>query len=447
MTVTPLQPQIWPTTAKVNGNGALEIGGFDVRDLARDFGTPLMVLDQADVLQRLREFKEAFTFPDLEVKLHYASKAFSSAEFLRWVSAEGFGVDVATGGELGLALAAGVPASDLVFHGSNKSIGELTRAVGAGVSAIVIDSFDEIDRLARIVADAARPVDVLLRLTLGVEAHTHEFISTAHEDQKFGLSVASGAAEQAVLAIEQVPNLRLRGLHSHVGSQMFDPAGFDLAAARAMDFAAHLLRTHRIEVEELDLGGGLGIAYVEGDDPLPVVDMARALREIINAESRRLDLPKPTLSIEPGRAIVGTSTVTVYEVGTIKPVALDGGGQRLYVSVDGGMSDNIRTALYGAEYTARIAGRSTIGTPVQSRVVGKHCESGDIVVRDLELPSDIRPGDLLAVAATGAYHRSMASNYNLVTRPPVVAVKDGVSRVLIRRETEADLFRLDEGLA
>ena len=442
----PLEPKVWPDTARLDAHGVLEVGGLDVQSLARDYGTPLFVLDRADVERRLAEYSAAFADSPLEVHLHYASKAFASADFLRWVDAAGFGVDVASGGELALALAAGVPGERIVMHGNNKSTSELQRAIAAGVSAIVIDSFDEIDRLERLVRDLAHRVDVMIRLTLGVEAHTHEFIATAHEDQKFGLSVASGAAEEAVKQVLEVPNLRLTGFHSHIGSQMFDPKGFELAAVRALEFCGHLRDHLGYVADELDLGGGLGIAYLPGDDPLPIADMASALSAVVVRSCERLALPLPTLSLEPGRAIVGTSTITLYEVGTVKPVALDGGEQRLYVSVDGGMSDNLRTSLYGAEYTARVVNRSTLGVPVQARVVGKHCESGDIVVRDVELPADIGPGDLLAVASSGAYHRSMASNYNLVPRPGVVAVRDGIAQVLIRRETESDLLRLDAGL-
>jgi diaminopimelate decarboxylase len=332
------------------------------------------------------------------------------------------------------------------LHGNNKSVSELQRGIEAGIGAVVIDSFDEIERLAQLTRLTSKSVDVFLRLTLGVEAHTHEFIATAHEDQKFGLSVNSGAAEQAALAVLAVPGLRLLGFHSHIGSQIFDPAGFEAAAERAIGFVAHMLREHEFVTEHLDLGGGLGIAYLPSDDPLPVAEMAQAIHDIVIRECERHGVKVPHLSLEPGRAIVGQSTVTIYEVGTVKPIELDGGAQRLYVSVDGGMSDNIRTALYDAQYFARIAQRDPIGSPVTARIVGKHCESGDIVVKDIALPSDIRPGDLIAVAATGAYHRSMASNYNMITRPAVVSVAHGASQLMIRRETEADLFMLDEGL-
>lgn len=441
-----LEPRVWPMTTALAVDGQMVFGGAFSKQLAREFGTPLFVIDEADVRFRIAEFSKAFNFSDLECSVHYASKAFASADVFRWVVDGGLGVDVASGGELGLALAAGVPPKRIVLHGNNKSSEELERAVSAGISAIVIDSFDEIIRLQQIVRHQNDIVDVLIRLTLGVEAHTHEFISTAHEDQKFGLSVTSGAAEQAAVAVMGIPGLRLRGFHSHIGSQIFEPIGFEEAAKRALAFIAHMKLQHDLDTEELDLGGGLGIAYLPTDNPPSVAVMAKALHDIIVSECARLKIKTPRLSVEPGRAIVGQSTVTLYEVGTIKPIQLDGNAERVYVSVDGGMSDNIRTALYDAEYTARVASRETIGAPLQSRLVGKHCESGDILVRDLLLPSDIAPGDLIAVAATGAYHRSMASNYNMLTRPAVVSVKDGQATLLIRRETEADLLALDQGL-
>lgn len=442
----PLEARVWPLTAALATDGQLVVGGNFAKDLAHTYGTPLFVVDEADVRARIHQCAQAFTFPDLECSVHYASKAFASADVFRWVIEGGLGIDVASGGELALALAAGVPADRIVLHGNNKSSVELETAINAGVSAIVVDSFDEIMRLQQIVRHQNNVIDVLVRLTLGVEAHTHEFISTAHEDQKFGLSVLTGAAEQAAVAVMGIPGLRLRGFHSHIGSQIFEATGFEAAAERALAFIAYMHQRHDFVTEELDLGGGLGIAYVPTDDPLPIPVMAQALHDIVIRESARHGIKVPKLSVEPGRAIIGPSTVTLYEVGTIKPIELDGGEQRVYVSVDGGMSDNIRTALYDAQYTARVASRDTIGAPMLSRVVGKHCESGDIVVRDIDLPSDIAPGDLLAVAATGAYHRSMASNYNMVLRPAVVSVLNGTSRVLIRRETEADLFALDEGL-
>jgi diaminopimelate decarboxylase len=282
---------------------------------------------------------------------------------------------------------------------------------------------------------------------VGVEAHTHEFIATAHEDQKFGFSLRDGSAGRAVEAVLAAPSLDLAGLHSHIGSQIFETSGFEVAAHRVVGLAAAIRDLHGITVDELNLGGGLGIAYVRGDDPETPKQTLERLSNIVEVECASVGLPPPRLSVEPGRAIIGPSGVTVYEVGTVKDVTLDGGHVRRYVSVDGGMSDNIRTALYDAEYTCVLASRGSTAEPTLSRVVGKHCESGDVVVRDTWLPADVRAGDLLAVAATGAYCRSMASNYNHVPRPPVVAVRDGRAQVIVRRETEADLLRLDTGFA
>jgi diaminopimelate decarboxylase len=286
---------------------------------------------------------------------------------------------------------------------------------------------------------------VLVRVTVGVEAHTHEFIATAHEDQKFGFSLRDGSAARAVEAVLSAPSLQLAGLHSHIGSQIFETSGFEVAAHRVVGLAATIRDVHGLQINEINLGGGLGIAYVPGDDPESPKQTLERLSGIVEVECATVGLRAPRLSVEPGRAIVGPSAITVYEVGTVKDVTLDGGHTRRYVSVDGGMSDNIRTALYDADYTCVLANRESVAAPALSRVVGKHCESGDVVVRDTWLPGDVRPGDLIAVAATGAYCRSMASNYNFVPRPPVVAVRDGQSQVIVRRETEDDLLRLDAG--
>jgi diaminopimelate decarboxylase len=348
---------------------------------------------------------------------------------------------------LTVALAGGFPAERIAVHGNNKSTAELERAVGAGVGRIIVDSTDEIARLAAVSADAGIRQSVLVRVTVGVEAHTHEFIATAHEDQKFGFSLRDGAAGRAVAAVLAAPSLRLAGLHSHIGSQIFETSGFEVAAHRVLTLAAAIRHSHGIEIDEVNLGGGLGIAYVPTDDPETPKQIVDRLMEIVERECTATGLRVPRVGLEPGRAIVGPSAITVYEVGTVKQITLDGGAVRTYVSVDGGMSDNIRTALYDAEYTCTLANRKSAASPTLTRVVGKHCESGDIVVRDAWLPADVRPGDLLAVAATGAYCRSMASNYNFIPRPPVVAVRDGVATVLVRRETEDDLLRLDAGLA
>lgn len=422
----------------------MEVGGRDVRDVAAEFGTPLFVLDEEDLRARARRYRASYVQAGAGL-VYYAAKAFLTTAMARWVTEEGLGIDVATGGELEVALRAGVAGDRLLMHGNNKSMAEIEAAVAAGVGRIVIDSFDDIVRIADAAARAAVVQPVLVRVTVGVEAHTHEFIATAHEDQKFGLSVSSGAAEEAVRRIMKLPSLDFRGLHSHIGSQIFDASGFEVAAARVVSVTQRLWDHLGVEVEELNLGGGMGIAYLETDDPLDVPDMAMQIGEIVGKQCAQEGIPMPSLAFEPGRAIVGPAGITLYEVGTVKPVELDGGASRVYVSVDGGMSDNIRTALYDARYTVVLASRASTADPVLCRVVGKHCESGDIVVRDAWLPSDIAAGDLLAVAATGAYCRAMASNYNLLPRPAVVALKAGESTVVLRRETMDDVLRLDPG--
>jgi len=439
-----LHAGIWPRPARRSG-GVLTLGGVDVRELAADFGTPLYVCDEEDVRSRCRDYLEAFGPDD---RVFYAAKAFCSRAVLRWVVAEGLGVDVCTGGELEVALSAGVPPEQITLHGNNKTLAELSRAVGAGVGHIVADSFEEIARLAYLTGSGSPPQaqpmprpNVLVRVTTGVEAHTHEFMATAHDDQKFGFSLASGVADEAVRRVLACPGVSFAGLHSHIGSQIFDTAGFEVAAHRVVDLAVRIRDEHGIEIAELDLGGGFGIAYTEEDDAPEVKELAQSLRGIVDGQCRAAGLPRPRLTVEPGRGIVGPSTVSLYTVGTIKDVD----GIRTYVSVDGGMSDNIRTALYDASYECVLASRASSASAMLSRVVGRHCESGDIVVRHAYLPSDLAPGDLLAVPATGAYCRSLASNYNHVSRPAVVAVNAGTARIIVRRETLDDLLSLDLG--
>jgi diaminopimelate decarboxylase len=432
-----LHEKIWPRGARRVG-GVLTLGGVDVRDLAAEFGTPLYVCDEEDVRSRCHDYLEAFGPDD---RVFYAAKAFCSRAALRWVSEEGLGVDVCTGGELEVALSAGVPPAQITLHGNNKTLDELSRAVSAGVGHIVVDSFEEIARLAYLTENATDRPNVLVRVTTGVEAHTHEFMATAHDDQKFGFSLASGAADEAVRRVIALPGVAFAGLHSHIGSQIFDTAGFEVAAHRVVGLAVRIRDEHGIEIDELDLGGGFGIAYTDEDDAPEVKELAQSLRAIVDGQCRAEGLTRPRLTVEPGRGIVGPSTVSLYTVGTIKNVD----GLRTYVSVDGGMSDNIRTALYDAEYVCALASRASDAAPMLSRVVGRHCESGDIVVRHAYLPSDLAPGDLLAVPATGAYCWSLASNYNHVSRPAVVAVGAGAARTIVRRETLDDLLRLDVG--
>ncbi|MDS1270677.1 diaminopimelate decarboxylase [Lipingzhangella sp. LS1_29] len=431
-----LDPRVWPSTV-TRVDGAMTIGAMDVRELAAQFGTPLFVLDEDDFRKRAREFRAAFADADV----YYAGKALLTKTVARWVAEEGLKLDVCSAGELAVALAADFPPERLGMHGNNKSPEELRRAVEAGVGRIIVDSLEEIERLDRVAAEYDRAVEVLVRVTTGVEAHTHEFVATAHDDQKFGLALSSGAAAAAVRQVLGSSRLRLVGLHSHIGSQIFDTAGFEVAARRLAEFLTWIHREHEVVLPELDLGGGLGIAYVTEDTPLEPKRIAASLTEIVARECAAHDLPMPRLAVEPGRAISGPAGITLYTVGTVKDVE----GLRSYVSVDGGMSDNIRTALYGADYTATLASRAGAAEGALSRLVGKHCESGDVVVRDLYLPADVQPGDLVAVAATGAYCYSMASNYNHLPRPAMVAVRGGQARLVLRRESEDDLLRLDVG--
>jgi diaminopimelate decarboxylase len=445
-----LYPKVWPRNTYRAPDGVVRIAGVDVRDLAKTYGTPLFVIDEADFKARCAEYAEAFDDPSL---VHYASKAFLCTEVARWVAAQGLSLDVASGGELAVALRADFPPERITFHGNNKSTEELEAAVDAGVGTVVLDSFFEIARLAEVAARRDVVQRVMVRVTVGVEAHTHEFIATAHEDQKFGFSLASGDAAEAVRRVLAAPSLRLVGLHSHIGSQIFDTDGFEVAARRVVSLIAELAKEHGNDLLEqlstVDLGGGFGIAYTDKDNPPPPAQMITQIREIVRKECEFAGLPVPRIAGEPGRAIAGPGTVTLYEVGTIKDVSLGDDVVRRYVSVDGGMSDNIRTALYDADYDCRLVSRASDdgqpsgANPAMSRVVGRHCESGDIVVRDCWLPDTLTPGDLLAVAATGAYCYSMASNYNRQPRPPVVAVRNGNARLLLRRETIDDMLGLE----
>lgn len=440
-----LSEKIWPHGAYRDSDGIVRIGEIRATELAKEFGTPVFVLDENDFRSRARNWRMAFenAFGAEKASIYYAGKAFISIEVAKWVEQEGLGLDVCTGGEFAIAAAANFPPNRITFHGNNKDQSEIRDAVAAGVGLIAVDSFYELERVAREALAAGVVQRILIRVTPGVDAHTHEFIATAHEDVKFGFSISTGAASEAARLAIASPHLELVGLHSHIGSQIFDTEGFEVAAHRVIALLSAIRDEHGVALESLDLGGGYGIAYVESDDPLSPDAVAQGLLDIVKHECDLHSLEVPHISIEPGRAIAGPSTVTLYTVGTVKAVELDGGRSRAYISIDGGMSDNIRTALYDADYTAVLANRLSTESPVGSRVVGKHCETGDVVVRDCALPSDIAPGDLIATPATGAYGRSMASNYNHVPRPPVVAVFDGKARLIVRRETQEDLMRLE----
>lgn len=446
--VNALVPQLWAASVRRGDDGVLAVGGVSVADLAREFGTPAYVMDEDDFRSRAREFKQAYAvaFGPLcgGADVYYAGKAFLCTEVARWIKDEGLFLDVSSGGELAVAIRARVPGERIGMHGNNKSLAEIRAALEYGVGRIIIDSFDEIERVAAIATELGVVAPVIVRVTVGVEAHTHEFIATAHEDQKFGLSLSDGHALDAVQRILAKPeSLRLLGLHSHIGSQIFDTSGFEIAARRILGLHLQVARELGVELPELDLGGGFGIAYTTEHDPLPPALLAAGMADIVERECRADGVMVPRISIEPGRAIAGPSTFTLYEVGTVKPVELDGGHSRVYVSVDGGMSDNVRTALYDADYSCTLASRASSAQPALSRVVGKHCESGDIVVKDEFLPSDVAAGDLVAVPGTGAYCRALSSQYNHTPRPPVIAVRDGEARVIVRRETIEDILALD----
>ena len=474
-----LHGPLWAAGVSRNDAGELTIDGIPVRELKRQFGTPLYVLSENDFRARARAFSDAFNdaFADIcgGVDVYYAGKSFLCTAVVRWVEEEGLRLDTASGGELAVAARAGIPGADVALHGNNKSDAEIHRALDMKLGRIVVDSIAELDRVARIAGARGDTAKVMLRLTPGVHAHTHEFIATAHEDQKFGLSMAGdsteqaglSAAEEAVAAASGYAGIELLGLHCHIGSQIFEPDGFALAAEKLLDFLAAMQSKYAIVLPELDLGGGYGIAYTPVDTPRPAAEIAQAMAAVVRTKCAELGISAPRISIEPGRAIVGSTTFTLYEVGTLKTVRVDaaaaGTGDsgepaepgktgenvtypRRYVSVDGGMSDNPRPVLYDADYSAILASRGSAAAPQLSRVVGKHCESGDIVVRDVYLPEDVAAGDLLAVPGTGAYCWALSSNYNYLARPGVVAVRDGSARLIVRGETEEDLLNRDMGV-
>ncbi|UEL27304.1 diaminopimelate decarboxylase [Pseudarthrobacter sp. L1SW] len=465
-----LQEPMWAKGVERNDDGELTVDGIPVSELQRKYGTPLFVMSENDFRARARAFSDAFNnaFADIcgGVDVYYAGKSFLCTAVVRWVEEEGLRLDTASGGELAVAAKAGIPGADVALHGNNKSDGEIHRALDMKLGRIVVDSLSELIRVGAIAEHRGEKANVMLRLTPGVHAHTHEFIATAHEDQKFGLSMAAdtteqaglSAAEEAVAAAAAHPGIELLGLHCHIGSQIFEPDGFAMAAEKLLRFLAAMQEKYSIVLPELDLGGGYGIAYTPVDTPRPAAEIAEAMAAVVRSTCAELGIDPPRISIEPGRAIVGSTTFTLYEVGTIKTVrvdapapsgASDGGNNvtypRRYVSVDGGMSDNARPVLYDADYSAILASRTSAAAPQLSRVVGKHCESGDIVVRDVYLPEDVAAGDLLAVPGTGAYCWALSSNYNYLARPGVVAVRDGSARLIVRGETEEDLLNRDMG--
>lgn len=404
--------------------------------LAHGYGTPLFVYDEDELRRRCREYVTHFGAGNVA----YAGKAFLCTAMARLVSEEGLHLDVATGGELHVALRAGFPADRIVFHGNNKSTDELTDALDAGVGRIVADSFDELDRLEQLASDRSTRPDVLVRVTPGVEAHTHEFIETGTDESKFGFTVANGVARSAALRVARSPVLTFAGLHSHIGSQIYVLESYRLAMEIVAGLAAEIEAETAEPVRELNVGGGLGVRYLLEDPDHTVAEYADVLRAACHAEVAAANLQSaPRLMVEPGRSIAGPAAITLYRVGTVKEIP-EG---RTYVAVDGGMSDNPRPVLYGAGYEAYLPARLDEPRPLVCSIAGKHCEQGDLVVADAHLPDGVRVGDLLAVPVTGAYGYAMASNYNKVPRPAVVFVRDGAARLVVRRETSEDLLRLE----
>jgi diaminopimelate decarboxylase len=441
-------PDLWPDTAQRGPDGQLQLGGVPVSELVREFGTPVYVVDQATALGQARLIRDAFTaaFAPLGQRpaLYYAGKAFLCAQMVAWMRQAGFGLDASSGGELALALAAGMPADRIGLHGNNKSDAELEAALDHGVGRVIVDSRPEIERLGELALQRGMRQRVMLRVTTGVHASTHEYLATATEDQKFGVALAEAGA--AVARIRALPGLEFAGLHSHIGSQIFAQDGFAEAIRRLLDVQARLLADG--PVPELDLGGGFGIAYTTADRPRPIGEIAAGIAAALRDGAAELGIPVPQVSFEPGRQIIGRAGVTLYRAGVIKDVHVHGeagapSGVRRYVAVDGGMSDNPRPELYGADYHAVLASRAGREAPVLVRIVGKHCESGDIVVDADYLPGDVAAGDLLAVAATGAYCQTLSSNYNLQPRRPVAAVADGRAWTIVRGESLAELLARD----
>lgn len=437
-----LPAHVWPRNAARDSNGVVSIGGVALTALAEEYGTPLYVFDEQDFRSRCRDMAQAFGGPE---HVHYASKAFITKRIVRWVDEEGLCLDVASLNEAKLALAADFPSERMTAHGNNKEDEYLELCVNEGIGHVVLDNASELSRLNSIAAAAGRVQPVMIRVKPGVDAHTHEFIATAHEDQKFGISLSTGAAFDVARTVLESANLKLVGLHCHVGSSVFNADGFKLAAERVLSLYKRIHSELGVALEELDLGGGFGIPYMEYEEALDVATLAKDLLDTVERTATELGIKPPFVLVEPGRSLVGASAVTVYRVGTVKDVETGKADlpMRRYLSVDGGMSDNIRPALYGSEYDVRVVNRRTQGELVDSRIVGFHCESGDILVNERRFPSDITAGDLLAFATTGAYQYMMASRYNGALRPAVVSVRDGQAQLMLRRETVEDLLALD----
>jgi diaminopimelate decarboxylase len=417
-------------TSKINTQGHLEIGGCDVADLAAQFGTPLYIVDEALVRQRASEYVEAFKASGLRFQVAYASKAFSVMAMCAIAEQEGLSLDVVSDGELYTAMQAGFPAERIHFHGNNKTPEEINMALDAGIGCFVVDNFMELELLNALAGDKGKKVNILLRITPGVEAHTHDYISTGQQDSKFGFDLGNGAAKQAIQEALALSNLVILGVHSHIGSQIFEVEGFRMAVDKVADFAVSIRNELDLTFKVINLGGGFGIRYVEGDTPLPISEYVAAITGAIITNFTNAEFPLPEIWVEPGRSMVGDAGTTLYTVGTSKNIP----GVRKYIAVDGGMTDNPRPALYQSKYEAVLANRANDAVEETVSIAGKCCESGDMLIWDLELPK-AENGDLLAVFCTGAYNYAMASNYNRIRRPAVVFVKDGQADLAVKRES------------
>lgn len=429
-----IDPAVWPITARVDPEGRLCVGGVPLTELADEFGTPAYVLDEADFDHRVATYRSRLR----GVRITYAGKALLTTEVARWVARNHLGLDVCSQGELAAALAGGVDPRNLVVHGNAKTTAELRTAADAGVGRIVVDCGTEIALLA---SQLRRPVDVLVRVTPDVDIHGHAAVTTGVTDQKFGFAIADGHAMLAIRRVLDQPMLRLVGLHCHLGSQVTDPTPYGDAIVRMVRLMSDVRTRYGVLLPELNIGGGHGVPYVAGDPELNLGALDDVIEDSLDAACGAERIPRPAIVVEPGRALVARAGVTAYRVIAIKHQP----GGRTFVAVDGGMSDNPRVALYGARYTVTVANRHPLGPTQPVTVVGRHCEAGDVIAHDVDLPADLHPGDLLAVACTGAYHHSMASTFNLVGRPPVVAVRRGQARLIVRRETTADLLLRDQG--
>ncbi|WP_088102315.1 diaminopimelate decarboxylase [Halalkalibacter urbisdiaboli] len=429
-------------TSRINSSGHLEIGGVDTVQLAKEFGTPLFVYDVALMRERAQQFRQAFEDEQVHYQVAYASKAFSCVAMFQLATELGLSLDVVSGGELYTAMQAGVPMEKIHFHGNNKSLDELEMAVDANIGCIVVDNFYELRELGRICREKGKKIEILLRITPGVEAHTHDYISTGQEDSKFGFDLTSGQVYEAIKLAQDDEHIELLGIHSHIGSQIFETTGFVMAVEKIFEYVVEWRDNLGFIPKVINLGGGFGIRYIEGDTPLPVGEYVRKMVQVVKEKAISFEMDIPEIWIEPGRSLVGDAGTTLYSIGSNKEIP----NVRHYLAVDGGMSDNLRPSLYQAEYEGILANRANEPATDTFSIAGKCCESGDMLIWDLPLPKADHL-DILAVFCTGAYGYAMSNNYNRIPRPAVIFVEEGEAQFVVKRESYEDLIRLDVPLA